>query len=236
MQLMMLHAQSGHTAWTADDVLPKHLHRLAAKFDTHFHVSRPPHQRVYYKQRGEASAHLVAMPEDGRVRWVLMSTRGRHGLLDRGAPLPGLVRDLRTRGQQLRWKTYELFRMQKRYHEGGEFATDETWSWRLGQDAYRAHEAMLVERAKKHDRVAFVAHMQALRAMPMFAGVRAQIARLEWESRRVWRKFHPGPEPLPPQPALPIMTRMPIYTSPAVTLLDLVAAHDAERALVGAPW
>ncbi|MFL9961608.1 hypothetical protein PQR02_10955 [Paraburkholderia sediminicola] len=231
----MLHAQSGHTAWTADEVLPRHLRRLAVKLDTHFHVSRAPHQRVYYKQRGEASVHLVALPEDGHVRWVLMSTRGRHGLLDRAASMPGAVQDLRARGQHLRWRSYELFRMQKRYHQGGEVATDETWSWRLGQDAYRAHEAMLVERSRKHDRAALVAHLETLRAMPMFAGVRAQVARLEWESRKLWRKFHPNSEPLAPQSTLPIMTRLPIYGTPAMTLLDLAARHEAERPPAGLP-
>ena len=227
MQLMMLYAQSGHVAWTGDEVLREHLFRLFRKLDARFHLARLSHQRVYYKKRGEASAHLVALPDDGRIRWVLMSTRGRHGLLDHSAQLPGFVRDIRTRGENLRWGKYELFRMQKRFHQGAtETGTDETWSWRLVPAEFRAYEAMLVERAKMRDRAALTAQLERLRAMPLFAGVRAQVARLTWEARKTWSKFNPALPPLPLSPSLPIMTRMPVYTSPPQTLLHLISTRD----------
>ncbi|AOI44812.1 hypothetical protein WI23_02755 [Burkholderia oklahomensis C6786] len=227
MQLMMLYAQSGHIAWTGDDVLPEHLLRLARKLDTHFHVTRLAHQRAYYKGRGEASVHIIALPGDGQIRWVLMSTRGRHGLLDRAAALPGPVRDVRTRGENLRWGRYELFRMQKRFHLGTtETGTDETWSWRLAPAEFRAYEAILVERAKMRDRAAHAAQLERLRALPMFAGVRAQVARLTWEAAKTWNKFNPSLPQLPSSSSLPIMTRMPVYASPPQTLLHLIAARD----------
>lgn len=228
MQLMMLYAQSGHVAWTGDEVLHEHLLRLVRKLDAHFHLARLAHQRVYYKKRGEASVHLVALPDDGRIRWVLMSTRGRHGLLDHSSPLPGPVRDVRTRGENLTWGKYQLFRMQKRFHQGAaETGTDETWSWRLAPAEFRAYEAMLVERAKMRDRAALTAQLERFRAMPMFAGVRAQVARLTWEARKTWSKFNPSMPPLPSSPSLPIMTRMPVYASPPQTLLHLMAARDS---------
>ncbi|HEX7935790.1 MAG TPA: hypothetical protein VF573_22360 [Paraburkholderia sp.] len=235
MQLMMLYAQSGHIAWTGDNVLPEHLLRLARKLDTHFHVTRLAHQRVYYKGRGEASVHLIALPGDGQIRWILMSTRGRHGLLNCAAALPGPVRDVRTRGENLTWGKYELFRMQKRFHQGAAgTGTDETWSWRLAPAEFRAYEATLIERAKAHDRPALAAQLECWRAMPMFAGVRAQVARLTWEAAKTWNKFNPSMPPLPSIPSLPIMTRMPVYASPPQTLLHLISTrHDNALADAG---
>jgi hypothetical protein len=81
------------------------------------------------------------------------------------------VRDLRARAEHLRRRGYELFRMRKRFHRGGqETSTDETWSWRIIPNIYRAHEAMIIERAKQRDKRALLAHLDALRSMPMFAG------------------------------------------------------------------
>ncbi|WP_168795269.1 hypothetical protein [Paraburkholderia aromaticivorans] len=220
MQLMMLYAQSGHFAWTSDTVKPDYVHKLSQKFHDTLHIGRAAHQRVYYKKKNEASVHLVALPDGAYVRWVLMSTRGKAGLLDRSISAPGVVRDLRARGEHLRWRHYEMFRMQKRFHIGGsDISTDETWSWRIVQSDYRAHEAWLVEHAKRHDRPAIVRQLEALRAMPMFAGIRTQVGRLHREAEKIWRKCNPAAQPLEPPGRLPIMTKLPIYAVPPETVL-----------------
>lgn len=232
MLLALLYAQSGHTAWTGGEVQTTHLGRFVTKLNGTLHIARAAHQRTYYKKRGEASVHLVALPADGYVRWVLMSTRGRMGLLDRSIALPGPVHDLRAHGQHLRWKDYELFRMQKRFHLGGhDTATDETWSWRILPAVVDAHEAMIVERAKRHDKHGLLMHLETLRSAPQFAGVRMQVGRLHREANKLWRKCGGGQSLFEMPVRLPIMTKLPIYATPAHTVMSVLRDYTSQSDL-----
>jgi hypothetical protein len=69
MLLMMLYEQSGHVARTGGEVLPQHIRKLTLKLDATLHVARAAHQRVYNRKRGEASVHLVALPDTTHLRW-----------------------------------------------------------------------------------------------------------------------------------------------------------------------
>lgn len=215
MQLALLLAQSGHRFWCSDVYQPQHLPKLVAKYP--YRLPRDKPGRAYDRRKGLASVHLIVQAEGPLLRWLMMSTAGRQGLADVTMPPPAKVYDLVFAGQHLIWHGYELLRLPKRLPEGKSI---ETLTWRLQPERLRAHEARLVDRAKHHDRTAVLGHVEALRAMPLFAGIRTQVICLHREAAKVWRKLNPTE--LPPCPSLPYMVKLPIYDRPPCTLLDLV--------------
>jgi hypothetical protein len=89
---------------------------------------------------------------------------------------------------------YELLEQPKSFRDrSGKTKTVTTWTWRLTPSRYREWEALLVARAKAHDRVALERLFEHLKAMPMFAGVRSQVQRLHAETNKVLGKVGEAP-------------------------------------------
>lgn len=219
MQLMQLHAQTGHHLWCSDVIRAVHLEKFIMKFGE-LHVERSAPMRLYWKRRGNASTHLILLPEAvGLVRWVLMSTKGRNGLQDHA---PGAVCELTKRGQHLQWRHYEMLRLPKEWQQDGRRRTDETITWRMQPEAYKTHEAFIVDRAQQHDHQGMLTELEALRMQPLFSGVRNQVWGLQGVALRVWAKFNRGSAPLPFPDGLPILSRLPIYNDPPRTALEIV--------------
>jgi hypothetical protein len=215
MQLLQLYAQSGHVLWTAGRVERGKLERLLAKLAP-FRIDRNAPGRAYDRARGLASCHLVITDsEDEVLDWVLVSTQGRQGLADPTAPDIGTIYDTTAQGQHLRWGLYELLRTEKRIGK----VRDTTWTWRITRSHYKAHEALIVERAKRHDVAGLREEVAALAMMPMFSGVRGQVLKLYAEARKVAGKFGGVELTLP---RLPYMTRQAVYSMPPATLTSLL--------------
>ncbi|WP_300440199.1 hypothetical protein [Zoogloea sp.] len=215
MQLLQLYAQSGHVLWTAGRVVRGKLERLLAKLAP-FRIDRNVPGRAYDRSRGLASCHLVITDsEDEVLDWVLVSTQGRQGLGDPGAPDIGTIYDTTAQGQHLRWGLYELLHTEKRIGK----VRDTTWTWRITRPHYKAHEALIVERAKRHDVAGLTQEIAALAMMPMFSGVRGQVLKLYAEARKVAGKFGVRELTLP---VLAYMTRQTVYDTPPATLVSLL--------------
>lgn len=84
---------------------------------------------------------------------------------------------------------------------------------------YKAHEALIVERAKRHDVAGLSQEIAALAMMPMFSGVRGQVLKLYAEARKVAGKSGVGELTLP---GLPYMTRQAVYDTPPATMMSLL--------------
>jgi L-2-hydroxyglutarate oxidase LhgO len=120
--------------------------------------------------------------------WWLLSIAGKEGLLGPG-PLPGPVRDSRTADGRLRCGDYELLQQPKTFRDKSEkVKTVTTWTWRIQPMRYREWAALLVERARVRDSQGVATAFDALRAMPMFAGIRAQVIALARETNKVLAK------------------------------------------------
>ncbi|MFH1493974.1 MAG: hypothetical protein ABIG70_04170 [Pseudomonadota bacterium] len=221
MQLMQLHAQTGHHLWCSDVIRAVHLEKFIMKFGE-LHVERSAPMRLYWKRRGNASVHLILLPEAvGLVRWVLMSTPGKNGLQYHA---PGAVGDLTMRGQHLQWRHYELLRLPKEWRQDERRRTDETVTWRMQPEAYKTHEALIVDRAQQHDHRGLLTELEALRMQPLFAGVRNQVWQLQGVAHKVWAKFNRSAAPLSLTESLPILSRLPIYDNSPRMALEIVEA------------
>jgi hypothetical protein len=136
------------------------------------------------------------------VGWWLLSSPGKEGLQEIRQP-PGRVQDCRTVEGRLRCGDYELLQQPKTFRDGaGKAKTVTTWTWRLKTQRYREWEALLVERARQRDQAQLERLFECLVAMPMFAGVRAQVIRLAAETNKVLAKVRGCPVTLPPLPAM----------------------------------
>jgi len=239
MQLIQLYAQSGHVYWTSGIVQRGKLKRFLEKLAS-YRLDRDKPGRVYDKSRGIASVHLVILDSpDNLLHWVLVSTKGKHGLIDPDAPQVGVVQDTRLAGQHLRWLHYELLhapkvikrtrvikfkqdrdgRLQDVEEARTETVRQTTWSWRMTPARAREHEALIVARAKQRDRPGLSAELQALAMMPLFSGVRGQVLKLYSEAKKLAGKFKL--DPLDP-PQLPYMVKLPVYDTPPQTLAGLL--------------
>lgn len=214
MQLAQTYAQSAHYFWATGSVEREKLERFALKLDALYHISRDAPARAYAKRKREASVHLLILPEEHSVPWLLLSTPGKDGL--ETVPLDGRVRDTRLRGQHTSWRHYELLFAPKTFNdEAGKKTTQSTWTWRIRPDRYREYEAYLVHLARQNDQKGMQAAIDALAEMPLFAGVRAQVIRLYREAGRVWGKFNREKEAAIALPELPYMTRIVCYEEQA---------------------
>jgi hypothetical protein len=232
MQLLQLYVQSGHYYWTNGVVLRSKLPRFCEKLSA-LRIGRDAPGRAYDKSRGLASTHLVLLDShDDILPWVLVSTAGRGGLADAGIHSVGAVRDARLAQQQLPWKHYELAHLEKLVTrtrdirtKGGkllknrtETIRQKTWTWRLTADKRKGHEAMIAALAKHRDSAGLVTELNALAMMPQFSGVRHQVLKLYGEARKLAGKVGVM---LPVTPELPYMVRLPIYSEPASTLVQI---------------
>lgn len=235
MQLLQLYTQSGHFYWTNGVVKRAKLASFVNKL-AEYRIGRDTPGRAYDKTRGLASSHLVlADSPDGVLPWVLVSTSGRGGLCDVNTIAVGTVRDARLAAQHIVWKHYELVHLQKTIKRTRDIVTKAgttltnrtetirktTWTWRMTSDRRKGHEALIASLAKRRDVLGLVEELNALAMMPQFSGIRGQALKLYGESKKLSSKFG---LPQPPIPDLPFMIKMPIYETPAVTLLNLCEA------------
>jgi hypothetical protein len=193
MQHLQRLASVGHYFWTADRIAVVKLPGFIAKWQPQFHLRADAAARAYRKRSGRASVQLCLHPdalggEEGPTAWWMMSTAGKEGLLGPG-PLPGPVRDGRTAEGRLRCGDYELLQQPKTFRDKSrKVKTVTTWTWRIQPMRYREWEALLVERARARDSQCVATAFDALQAMPMFAGIRAQIIALARETNKVLAK------------------------------------------------
>jgi hypothetical protein len=201
---------AGHVYWTADRIPVGKLAGFVAKWDGRYRLRADAPARAYRRRTGRASVHLALDPALGAtdwpaptdVGWWMLSTAGLDGLGAVG-PNPGQVRDARTVEGRLRVRDYELLEQPKTFRDGsGKTKTLTTWTWRIAPGRYREWEALLVERARQRDRAGVDKALAFLSAMPLFAGVRAQVIRLAAEANKVLKKVSSAPVELPPLPAM----------------------------------
>jgi hypothetical protein len=206
MQHIQRLASCGHHFWTADRIPRDKLPGFIAKWQPRFALRADAPARAYRKRTGRASVHLVIPPDfldhaQTEVGWWMLSTAGKEGLLGPGG-LPGPVRDGRTLEGRLACGDYELVQQPKSFKDGAKVKTMTTWTWRITPPRYRAWEALLVERAQQRNYPAIREGLACLMAMPMFAGIRAQVIRLLAETNRMLAKVGGMPVELP---RLPVM-------------------------------
>lgn len=198
---------AGHYYWTADRIPVAKLDGFIAKWQPRFHLRADPPARAYRRRTGRASVHLCldpALQEAATLAadWWMLSSPGKEGLQEIGQP-PGRVRDCRTVEGRLQCGDYELLQQPKTFRDAaGKAKTATTWTWRLTPQRYRAWEALLVERARQRDQVQLERLFDCLVAMPMFAGIRAQVIRLTAEANKVLAKVGGRPVTLPPLPVM----------------------------------
>ena len=198
---------AGHYFWTADRIPVEKLDGFIAKWQPRFHLRADPPARAYRRRTGRASVHLcldpaLADPAALEVRWWMLSTAGGEGLSE-GHQRPGRVLDCRTAEGRLRVGDYELLEQPKTYRDTqGKTKTVTTWTWRLTTARFREWEALLVERARQRDTAQLVHLFECLTAMPMFAGIRAQVIRLAAEANKMLGKVGGHAVTLPALPAM----------------------------------
>lgn len=208
---LMQHTQrlvtAGHFFWTADRIPVGKLPGFIDKWQPRFHLRANAAARAYRRRTGRASIHLCIHPDalaadKPVVEWWMLSTTGKEGL-QTSTQSPGEVRDCRTVAGRLRCQDYELLEQPKTFRDkAGKVKTVTTWTWRLTPSRYREWEALLVERAKARDIVGIKQLFDCLRAMPMFAGIRAQVIRLAQEANKMLGKVGVAPVELPNLPAM----------------------------------
>lgn len=206
MQHMQRLVTAGHVFWTSDRIPVGNLAGFIDKWEPSFRLRADAAARAYRRRTGRASVHLCVHPDalSGQTDagWWMLSTAGKDGLAA-SVRLPGEVRDCRTLAGRLRCHDYDLLEQPKTFHDGGGKAkTLTTWTWRISPTRYREWEALLVERAKVRDIEGVRGTFDCLRAMPMFAGIRAQVLRLATETNKVLGKVGGGRFELPPLPTL----------------------------------
>lgn len=109
----------------------------------------------------------------------------------------------------MRCQDYELLEQPKTFRDKqGKVKTVTTWTWCLAPSRYREWEALLVERAKVRDRAGIDQLFGCLRAMPMFAGILAQVIRLAQETNKMLGKVGGSPFELP---TLPVMRMVKLW-------------------------
>jgi hypothetical protein len=211
MQLLQLYAQSGHVYWMAGVIERKKLVRFLAKLAV-LRIDRDAPGRAYDKSKGLASTHLVVLAADnGMLKWVLVGTPGKDGLLDSTLPNFGPVYDTRCKGQHLRLAHYELLHAEKRIKQ----VRYTTWTWRIAPQRFKEHEAFIVQLVRRRDIDGLYVELAALAAMPQFSGIRGQVLKLFAETKKLSLKFKLGELAMP---TLPYMTRVSIYAEPPKTL------------------
>lgn len=223
MQLLQLYAQSGHVFWTDGMIDRQKLRRFLPRL-AGFRIDRDAPGRTYDKTKGLASSHLVVLEAaPDLLTWVLVSTAGRNGLDDPDGAQLGSVYDTRLRGQHLRWRQYELLRVEKKIDVHGKHGKktirDTTWTWHMIAQRYKEHEAFIVDRVRHRDVAGVNNELRALAMMPMFSGVRGQTLKLFSEAKKLAGKFGLA---IAPVPELPFMTKLPIYAEPPIILRDLL--------------
>lgn len=213
MQHLQRLVTTGHVYWTSDRIPIEKLPGFIDKWNSRFQIRADAAARAYRKRTGKASVHLAIHPEylvPGQTEsgWWMLSTAGKEGL-NAANLLPGQVRDCRTLEGRIRVQDYELLEQPKTYRDkGGKVKTVTTWTWRLVPNRYREWEALLIERAKAYDRKAIENLFQHLIQMPMFAGVRSQVLRLQAETNKVLRKGGEAPIEMA---ALPVMRMVKLW-------------------------
>ena len=207
MQHMQRLVTAGHHFWTTDRIPVGKLPGFINKWQPGFRLRADAPARAYRRRTGKASVHLCIHPDalaaDKPVaEWWMLST-AREG---------GVAGDYSAAGQGARlshagWTPAlpgtELLEQPKTFRDKrGKVKTVTTWTWRLAPSRYREWEALLVERAKAHDRAGIEQLFDCLRAMPMFAGVRSQVIRLAQETNKMLGKVGGAPFELPTLPVI----------------------------------
>lgn len=217
MQHMLRLVTSGHTYYVSDGIPRAKLEGFIGKWQPDFALRADAPARAYRRRVGRASVHLCLHPEVLEdsctvVTWWMLSSAGKMGLLT-ASRIPGAVRDCRTLEGRLRCQDYELLEQPKSYTEpSGKVKTLTTWTWRIAPARYREWEALLVERALQKDGAEIRRIFECLRSLPMFAGIRAQVSRLAWETNKVLRKVGGAPFELA---ELPTMRMVKLWTEDA---------------------
>jgi len=164
--------------------------------------------RAYRKRKGRASVVLCISNdfvnvETETVDWIMLSTPGKRGLLDKEHPLPGKVFDARQL-PHLRVGDYEFLNTEKAISKT---AKDTTWTWRMTMQRYKEWEAWLIEAAKLGNPDKVQSGFTSIRNQPMAAGVRAQVYRLEAETNKFLKKIGKAPVMLGELPVMRKTTR-----------------------------
>ncbi len=217
LQLILRLVSQGYTLWTADQIPLSKLQGFIAKW-SNYRLFADPAARAYRKKTGRANTHLVlehiynGLDTDespqALVDWMMLGTPGRDGL-GAGTAIPGPVLDATNKAQRIEWQGYQLTRQAKYFKTAdGTSRREVTWTWRLPGQRYAEYEALLIESAKKRDYPALNQIFGVLCSLPMFAGIRAQVFRLNDETNRMLKKM--GGSPMPSLD-LPFITMQPIW-------------------------
>ncbi len=255
LQLIQLYVISGHTYWVGGFVPTDRWEGFLLKMAARYRLDRSERMRVYDRQHEKASVHLVAvLNEDKRkVRWMLLSTAGAGGLLDKAVSPTEQPGDALKADGRLVWADYELVYANKKWTETQMVKgnarkvvkQDSTWTWRITPEAARGVGAAIKEACASMDPLAVrnVLKYQVMR--PLFAGVRQQVvefgqhACVEWlPFHKRWLKaqsehFQQGYKDIekllkpPKREALPFMTRMKVYHDVPVYVADLALLATA---------
>lgn len=216
--LQLLVGREEHRYWCGGYIEPQKVPAFAAKMAARYPILRNSRERSYDRKRGLAVVHLVAYPVDERVRWWLVSDRGKGGLADATAPDAHVAHDAMDARHHVAVDDYVLLyatkkesRTVKDRRSGKQrviVADTSTWTWKLRAqvassiraaiDEYCARLAYGAEGDAKTQPWGLRGLLAAQRRRPLFSGVRNQVVELhryahdKWEARRPqWLKRYP---------------------------------------------
>ncbi|HET8598127.1 MAG TPA: hypothetical protein VFM22_10230 [Castellaniella sp.] len=223
MQLLQHFAACGHVYWVAGTISRQKLASFVPKITASFAILRDAAGRAYDRKRHRASVHLVVIPLNAEMAyWALVSTSGKGGLADPGAPDLGTVRDMRLKGQHLAFLHYELLYQEKRLPK----IAGSTWTWRIVPQRYLELEAQIVQTVRERSHKATSELIAINSSMPMFSGIRTQLLKLNAEARKLARKRFCM---IIETPRLPYLRRQRIYDDSPLLLDDWLTGGEADQ-------
>ena len=231
MQGLVLQVSRGYVYYVAGQVPASKALRVAAKFHQNYGALASPQARQAARRRGrdQPISRLFMHPADDGVSydWWILAPR----------PLQGeTMLDARDRRQRI--KVAERYEIVLRPRPG----SPKAWTWQLVRDEKEALEAAVERDAKRRDAYAIQELISRLTNMPMFSGVRSDVAALIRLADQTWKRHHRGAATyvqrlirgsgrantltLPRE--LPVMRRISSYDDPPTTLAQDVR-HRLDR-------
>jgi hypothetical protein len=260
--LQLLAGREGHRIWCGGVIDRTKLAAFVAKMAVRYPITRNTRQRTYDRTRGIAVVHFVAYPLNDKVHWWLLSDEGKGGLSDPAREDTRVARNAMSAEGHITFGDYVLLYATKqewrevecpKTKESRRFLRQtSTWTWKLRSEVVRELKRGIQccceqleygsEGGNGQKTWGLRGLLAAMRARPLFSGVRSQVLQLHreatdlWKPRqKLWRDRHPAYVMQYGQAAgalipvrellasrMPKMRRIRVFDDPPVTLAHLV--------------
>jgi len=204
--LQLLVGREGHRRWCGGVVPREKLEGFVVKMSARYPVARNARGRAYDRKRGLAVVHLVCYPVDEGVAWWLLSSEGKGGLADPGAPDAHVARDAMSAQHHIEFGDYVLLYATKRAprrvldKKAGKERTVasslSTWTWKLRASVVKELKASIETECRTLQYGEDVGKGWGLRGLlgrqrrrPLFSGVRNQVIELHRFARDSWARY-----------------------------------------------